>query len=357
MTKHTKNTGSAFTRRGILKSAAATGALAVTGFPFIARAQASRITFPNSGGALEDAYKPAYYDTFKAATGIDVIGAPYMDTARVKAMVESNAVDVDLISTDAIEAATMGKMGLLEPIDYDIINRDDLIEGAANEFHVVNLLAALVMAWSTRNVTEESRPKNWAEYFDPEAKPGPRSLWRNAPQVLDIAAMGGGQPASSLYPLDLDRSFAALDKAKDDIVWWTSGAQSAQLLIDGEVDFGTAWNGRLFAPKRDGAQIDYTYDNALYTAEAIIIPKGAPNKKLSMEFLANMLKAENQAIFSKHIPYGPVNKNTFELLDAETLAILPNSPENAATGVQQDSAYWSENGPELIDRFNKWLVG
>ena len=73
----------------------------------IVRAQPATMTIPNSGGALEEAYRVAYFDTFTAKTGIKILGAPYMDTARVKAMVENNAVDVDVLNIDATEAAVL----------------------------------------------------------------------------------------------------------------------------------------------------------------------------------------------------------------------------------------------------------
>jgi len=74
----------------------------------------------------------------------------------------------------------------------------------------------------------------------------------------------------------------------------TSGAQSAQLLIDGEVDLGSVWNGRIYKPIKDGAKIDYTYDQCLYTSDCMIVPKGSPHKKEAMEFIANMVKARTR---------------------------------------------------------------
>jgi putative spermidine/putrescine transport system substrate-binding protein len=342
------------TRRQALTTAV--GGATLLARPALLRAATSTLTVPNSGGALEDAFRKAYFDTFKAKTGIGIIGAPYMDAARIKAMVENHAVDADVINNDATEAATLAQQGMLEPIDYDIVDKSKLLPQAAQPYYLLVDVAALVMAWSTRSVDASNRPKAWVEYFD-KAKPGQRSLWKLASQTLDVAAMGGGQPPEKLYPLDLDRAFATLEGIKSKLSWWNSGAQSAQLLIDGEVDLGTAWNGRLYKPKNDGAKIDYTYDQALFTSDAMVIPKGARNKKEAMQFLANMVEAKNQAIFATQIPYGPVNQDAFALLDAKTLAALPNSPQNGKTAVFQDFDYWATNGTAIFDRFNKWLVG
>ncbi|MBS7541002.1 ABC transporter substrate-binding protein [Ancylobacter lacus] len=344
-------------RRGFLAGTAAVTLGGSIGAPSIVRAASDTMTVPNSGGALEEAYKVAYFDTFTAKTGVKILGAPYMDTARIKAMVNANAVDVDAVNIDFAEAAVLAKLGLLEPIDYDIVPRKALEPWAANDHYIVSDVAALVMGWNTQTFTPENRPKGWVEFFDAATKPGQRSLWKLAPQTLEVAALGAGVPADKLYPLDLDAAFATLDKIKPNLTWWTSGAQSAQLLTSGEVDVGTAWNGRLFEPKNDGASIDYTFDQSVFTCDAFVVPKGVKDKKRAMEFLANLVEAKNQAAFAQHIPYGPTVPAAFELLDAKTLALLPNSPENGKTAVLQNVQYWADNGDELFGRFNKWLVG
>lgn len=342
-------------RRDVLMGLGA-GAAALAS-PAILRAQTpSTLTVPNSGGALEEAYRVAFFDTFKAKTGIEILGAPYMETARVKAMVDANAVDVDVLNVDFAEAAVMARMGLLEPIDYGVVDRDQIAGWAAQDHYVVTDVAALVMAWNTRTFDADTRPKNWAEYFDPDASPGQRSLWKLAPQTVEVACLGAGVAPADLYPLNLDAAFEAMSRIRDDLTWWTSGAQSAQLLISNEVDMGTAWNGRLFAPKNEGAAIDYTFDNCIYSCDAFIVPKGAKNPEQSMQFIANLMDAQNQATLARNIPYGPTNPAAFEMLEPEVLALLPNSPENGDTGTLLDVDFWAENGDEIFARFNAWAM-
>ena len=343
------------TRRQML---AGLGAGAATlAAPGLLRAQSvATMTVPNSGGALEEAYRAAYFNTFEAQTGTKILGAPYMEAGRVKAMVEVNSVDVDVLNIDFAEAAVLAREGLLEPIDYTIVDKTPLLDWAANEHYVVTDVAALVMGWNTGSFTAETRPKNWAEYFDPAVAQGQRSLWKLAPQTMEIACLAMGIPREDLYPLDLDAAFAMLDKVKPDLTWWTSGAQSAQLLISNEVDMGTAWNGRLYKPRLDGAPVDYTFDNCIYTCDAFVVPKGAKNKELAMRFIANIMDAQNQAVFARHIPYGPTNTKAFDLLTPEERALLPNAPENSKTGTLQNVAYWAESGDAIFRRFNEWVV-
>lgn len=356
-TLHIETKNSKVNRRTVIRGLAVGTAAAVTGFPWVAKAKPSMMTIPNGGGVLEDAFKTAYFETFHEKSGIQVVGAAYMDAARVKAMVENNAVDVDILAIDATEAAALAHQGLLEPIDYGMFDKSVLLPDAVKEYYTLVDVAAYVMAWNTKAFNQETRPKDWKEFFDASTKPGQRGLWKAATQTLEVAAMGGGQARDKLYPIDLDAAFKSLDAVKKDLTWWTSGAQSAQLLIGGEADIGTVWNGRVFKAKLEGQPVDYTFDNALYVCDAMVIPKGAKNKKEAMEFLANMVDPKNQATFAKKIPYGPVNTKAFDLLDKDALALLPNSPENGKTAVFQDFDYWAKNGPAIFDRFNNWLVG
>jgi putative spermidine/putrescine transport system substrate-binding protein len=345
---------SRITRRNALTGAAGLGTLLAA--PAILRAAPGSITFPNSGGALEDAYRPAYMQSFTSKTGISVLSAPYMDVAQLKAMVDNNAVSVDVCNLDATEAAVLAAAGLLEPIDYGVVDKSKLIPEAAGQYVVLVDFAALVIAWNTKSFSPGQQPKNWREFFDVTGKPGQRSLWKAASQTLEVAALGGGQPRDTLYPIDVDRAFATLTKARKDITWWDSGAQGAQLVISGSSDVGAVWNGRVYKPKLEGAPVDYTFEEALLTPDAMVVPKGANNKAASMEFIANMIDAKNQATFCKLIPYGPANPATFDMLTAEEKARLPNSPQNRVTTESQDAAYWAANGAGLIERFNKWLV-
>jgi putative spermidine/putrescine transport system substrate-binding protein len=75
-----------------------------------------------------------------------------------------------------------------------------------------------------------------------------------------------------------------------------------------------------------------------------------------MELIALNMTAEIQAAYSRVIPYGPVNADAIRLLDAKTLASLPSIEPGYAKGRLLDLAFWADNGPQTVDRFNKWLL-
>jgi putative spermidine/putrescine transport system substrate-binding protein len=349
-------------RRTFIKRTATTAAAtSMLSFPWIAQAKPDKLIIPDAGGDLRDAYSKSHYASFTAKTGIAVSPVAYMGIAQVKAMVENKAWGQgDLIAISAAEAAMAAQQGLVEPIDYDLFDASTMIPNSAHEYYLMTLLAASLIAWNTNVYNRETAPQNWMDFFDKANPPkfkGPRGLWKNATLVMDMAAMGDGVPKDKLYPLDIDRSLNALTRIRDDIYWWEHGAMSAQLLVDNEVDFEFAWNGRVWGPKRDGAAVDYHFNQAVCDGDALIIPKGHPNKKWAMEFAVHMMDPAGQAELAKYIPYGPTNSLANEYISPELNAILPTGPDNLPLTVMQDFSWWAENGTKAYDAFNEWKLG
>ena len=124
--------------------------------------------------------------------------------------------------------------------------------------------------------------------------------------------MADGVAPDKLYPLDVDRAFKKLEEIKPHItVWWTSGAQSAQLLNDGEVDMVMAWNGRVSALAKEGAKVAYTYNQGILQSTSLCVLKGAPNLATAIKFLNEAVDPVHQANLPLHIDYGPANPKAY----------------------------------------------
>jgi len=346
-------TGVGIGRRRLMQSTAAAAALGILGAPAVLRAKPSQMVISTGGGSLEDAYKAAYFEPWTAKTGIAITTAPNTG-AKLKAMVEQKAVEWDVSQQPAELAAAMAKQGLLEPLDYSIIDKSKLIKGVAFDSFVMGDIAAYHIAWNTKLVKPGMEPKDWHAFW---AFNGRRGLWKRPYQTMEVALMADGVDKDKLYPLDIDRALKSLAKIKDGVYWWERGAQVAQILIDGEVETTAAWNGRVYEPKKSGAPVDYHLNQALLVADAWVVPKGAPNKREAMEFIALAVSADRQAVFSQKLPYGPVNADALKLLPKETLAILPSSEENLKRSTFLDVTWWADNGAKAEDAFNKWITG
>ncbi|MFL6807547.1 MAG: extracellular solute-binding protein, partial [Bradyrhizobium canariense] len=165
--------------------------------------------------------------------------------------------------------------------------------------------------------------------------------------------MADGVAPDKLYPLDVDRAFKKLEEIKPHItVWWTSGAQSAQLLNDGEVDMEMAWNGRVSAVAKEGAKIAFTYNQGVLQSTSLCILKGAPNLETAVKFLNEAVDPVHQANLPLHIDYGPGNPKAFEtsVIKPERAAQLPSEPANAAKQALMSYAWWSSPAGEAAEK-------
>jgi putative spermidine/putrescine transport system substrate-binding protein len=342
-------------RRQILKfsaSLAAAGAMTSLPRPAISQSKPNRLVIADGGGALNEAYKKGYYDTFTAKTGIQIVSAAYANIAKLKAMVEGGNIDIDVLNIDAGEAATAELAGLLEPLDWSLTDRSGALKGAAHDSYVASEVAALVLAWNTKALSHGPPEKNWSAILDTKNIKGKRGLYKQASQTLEVVLLGAGVPGDKLYPLDVDRALAEMEKIRPEIVFWDSGAMSAQLITSGEVIITAAWNGRVQGPKNDGAPIDFTFDDALLTSGAWIIPKGGKNTKWAQQFFAHVMEPKNQATTANFINYGPVVTAAYDLISADRRKVLPDPN----LGVWQDYDYWAKNTDKIYAQFNDWMI-
>ncbi len=340
-------------RRRLLQAGATT--VAALAMPAIARAKPDHIVVASPGGPMDDTFEAAYFAPFKAKTGITVIKTPNQ-YAKLKAMVDANAVEWDVMDAAHDQAALFARQNLLEPLDTSMIDPAGLLPGTITPNYVLIDVVGACVSWNTKRVPAGAVPTSWKDIWDLKRFPGDRALWKKASETLEVALLADGVALDKLYPLDVPRALRSLDTIKSQVSWWESGAQCAQLLIDGDASAGLAWNGRLQGPKQSGAPVDFTYDQALFLSDAFFIPRGAKNKRESMEFIAFCLEVDNQANFAKRIPYGPVRIAAMEQLDPARQALMPSWPANFSKGVMIDAAWWADHGADAVDKFNTWML-
>ena len=201
-----------------------------------------------------------------------------------------------------------------------------------------------VLAYSQKKFPKDA-PKSWADFWDVKKFPGRRALRNHPLATLEAALMADGVPPDKLYPLDVDRAFKKLEEIKPHItVWWTSGAQSAQLLNDGEVDMVMAWNGRVSA-RDQGRRQGRLHLQPGHPAEHLALhPQGRaePARRRSNSSTRPSTPV-HQANLPLHIDYGPGNPKAFEtgVISPKRAAQLPSAPENAAKQALMSYAWWS----------------
>jgi len=249
---------SSITRRYVLKMGVLTAAASAAtraGGPWIARAQSKQLVVCSWGGAYQEAQRKTMFQPFEKETGIKIVEASPTDYGKLKAMVQSGNVEWDLVDVGDLNVVAGAKDNLLEPLDYQQIDTKGVFPQVVHKYGIGTIYYSTVLAYSTKKYAKGDHPKTWAQFWDVKKFPGPRTMRNNPLDNLEFALLADDVPMDKVYPMDVERAFRSMDRIKPHVnVWWTTGAQPAQLLADGEVELATSWNGRIYAIQKQGAR-------------------------------------------------------------------------------------------------------
>ncbi|HVJ40554.1 MAG TPA: ABC transporter substrate-binding protein [Dongiaceae bacterium] len=340
-------------RRHLLQSAGiGAGALALGALPTSRLLAAGNLTFVSWGGTTQDGQKASWAEPFAKQSGMGVLQDGPTDYGKLKAMVDAGNTVWDVVDVEGDYAFHAAEAGLLEPIDYSIVKKENLDPRFSFEYGVGSFYYSFVLGYN-KDAVGSKTPEGWADIFDTTKFPGKRSFWKwSSPGVLEMALLADGVPADKLYPLDLDRAFAKLSSIKKDILWWASGAESQQQLASGEVALGKFWNGRMYALEQSGANTGISWKQNMALADILVVPKGTKNKEAAMKFLALAASPEGQAAMANATAYAPTNTASLPMIDKKMTSTLPS--EHADSQITLDMRYWAKNRDAIGERWYAW---
>lgn len=311
------------------------------------------LLFTSQGGSYQRAQTKAWLNPYSKKSGTAIRQDSPTDYAKIQSMVENDRVNWDVVDVGN-DFGLESSADLLEPLDYSVIDKESILEGYASEYRIACMLYATVLAYNTEQI--DSTPSSWVDFFDTRRFPGRRGLWKfpTGVETLEIALLGDGVPPENLYPLDVDRALDKLDTIKDQILWWETGAQSQQLLADGEVALSSAWNGRVQTEIDAGTPVEIQWNQNLQTADYLVVPKGTAHKEEAMSLIAYCVSGQNNHRLSEFIPYAPINKESISKVDAQVASRLPTA--HREVGVTYNAEWWDNNRQAVEKRFNEWVT-
>lgn len=330
------------------------------------------------GGAYTESQQRAYHEPYmKMNPGIKIVNddSASEGSSKLRAQVEAGNVTWDLLDAEAPSAITLCDEGLVEEIDHDI----QLAAAPDGTLASVDFGKAIVspcfipqIAYSTvfgyRHDKLKNKPTRMADVFNLKKFPGKRALEKRPDPNVEWALIADGVAPEDVYDvLDTEagvkRAFAKLDTIKDQVIWWTKGSQPMQLLADGEVVFGTGYNGRLFkAIEVDKQPIKMLWDGQAIQLDGWVVPKGAPNKDEVMKYLRFATDTQRLADQAKYISYGPLRASSAPMvgkhadLGIEMGPHMPTAPENMKGAFFYDFEWWADHKEEMTERFEAWLA-
>lgn len=325
-----------------------------------------------NGGDLGKAYIEAYVKPFAAETGIKVTPVTdQVNLAQLELMVSTNSVSFDVFPASQATGIQAASQGYVEKIDYSIYNTDELaaiVDFAKGPYSVGSLIYAYVMVYNTRKFSAgKPRPGSWSEFWNVDKYPGIRTLisgQRGTEGPWEEALLADGVPKDSLYPMDIDRIFASLDKIKPHIRrWWVTGSEIQQIMHDQVFDLANSYDGRATLLIDQGAPIEISRIQSKMTVESWMIPKGSRNVQNAQKFIEFATRANKQAAFAQLIPYGPTNQNAYKLMPQELGRKFASHPDYTASSIPINMHWYGEVGSDgmtnterLIQRWNEWSL-
>ncbi|MEM8581413.1 MAG: ABC transporter substrate-binding protein, partial [Pseudomonadota bacterium] len=300
--------------------------------------------------------------------------------AKLRAMEEAGNVTWDVVDVVAADALRLCDEGLAIEIDADEMlaaapdgtsASEDFGELLVGDCFIPQIVYSTTFGYRTDLVPEGVEPPSQiCDVFDLETYPGKRALEKRPINNMEWALLCDGVAKDDVYEvLATDEGQQqALDKLgtiKDDVIWWSAGADTPQLLADGEVFLGSTYNGRLFsAIEEQGQPIGMLWDAQVFDLDGWIIPANLPEDRLAraLDFVKFATDTQRLADQAKWISYGPARASSAPLvgqhadLGIDMAPHMPTDPANAANTFLYNYEFWADYRDDIDAKFQAWLA-
>jgi putative spermidine/putrescine transport system substrate-binding protein len=368
-----------------LKTLLATSALtaAAAGAYAASHGMADSMTLVSWGGAYQSSQQKAYVEPYVAANA--GVSATWDESsaeavAKLRAMNEAGNITWDLVDVVAADAIRLCDEGLAMEIDHDELlapapdgtsASDDFGDLIVSDCYIPQIVYSTTFGYRTDMVPAGVEPpSDICSVFDLETYPGKRALEKRPINNMEWALLCDGVAKADVYDVletdaGQDQALAKLDTIKDQVIWWNAGADTPQLLADGEVFMGSTYNGRLFSAIVEQNQpIGMMWDAQVFDLDGWIIPTGLSEDRLARvkDFVRFATDTQRLADQAKYISYGPARLSSAPLvsthadLGIEMAPHMPTDPNNAKNTFLYNYEFWADYRDDIDAKFQAWLA-
>ncbi|RMD94528.1 MAG: extracellular solute-binding protein [Alphaproteobacteria bacterium] len=351
-------------------------AVAVGGAAFAAE-MANKLVLVSWGGAYQRSQDLAYAQPYKAMhPEVEIIWdeSSAEAVAKLRAMNEAGNITWDVVDVVASDAIRLCDEGLAMEIDHDkqlapapdgTPASEDFGDLIVSECFIPQIVYSTTFGYRTDVAAWNGKePDDVCDVFDLETFPGKRSLEKRPINNLEWALYCDGVAKEDIYDvLETEegqaRAFAKLDTIKDQVIWWSAGADTPQLLADGEVVIGSTYNGRLYDLIVNQKQpVKMLWDMQVFDLDGWIIPKGLSEDRLAraLDFVYFATDTQRLADQAKYISYGPARKSSAPLVPDHMKPHMPTDPNNAKNTLLYNYEWWADYRDDLDAKFQAWLA-
>ena len=349
-----------FTRRDLLKAGSAAAAAAAA--PAGGIAQTKEVIVAATGGLMERSLQEHFYKRFEAQTGIRVRSVPIElpdQWARAIAGARAGNVPFDIVT--ATPPDLIQHREILADVNCASPSiKENALPGGCFPKGLMRTGGGMTICWSTKAFPAGKGPQSWADFYDTARFPGPRSLPDTGDREWWVplsALLADGVPADKLFPLDLDRAYARLDKLKPSVAaWWKSGDNSQAILRGGDAVMSMLYSSRSVALSKGDEPFDFTWNQAIRDVGNWAVLRNGPNGANAQAFLDFFVQGP-----AEHVEFG--RKVAFDSNNAKAGSAVPpaerrfrsSMPENWSKLVVADYEWIAANREKMRERWVSWL--
>jgi putative spermidine/putrescine transport system substrate-binding protein len=367
----------------VITSILATTALTVAaGSAFAAgHGMADSMTLVSWGGAYQKSQDRAYVQPYLEMN--EGVSSTWDESsaeavAKLRAMNEAGNVTWDLVDVVAADAIRLCDEGLALEIDPDedlaaapdgTSAEDDFGDLLVSDCFIPQIVYSTTFGYRT-DLVGDTAPTSVCAVFDTEAYPGKRALEKRPINNMEWALLCDGVAKEDVYDVleteeGQEQALAKLDTIKDDVIWWSAGADTPQLLADGEIVMGSTYNGRLFSVIEEQDQpVAMLWDAQVFDLDGWIIPAGLPEDRLARvkDFVKFATDTQRLADQAKYISYGPARASSAPLvgkhadLGIEMAPHMPTDPNNSKNTFLYNYEFWADYRDDIDAKFQAWLA-
>ncbi|MEL7114188.1 MAG: extracellular solute-binding protein [Pseudomonadota bacterium] len=341
---------------------------------------ASEMTIVSWGGAYSKSQLRAYHEPYSEMTGVSILNddSAAEAVAKLRAMNEAGNVTWDVVDVVAADAIRLCDEGLALEIDHDeqlamapdgTMASEDFGDLIVSDCFIPQIVYSTTFGYRT-DLVGDTAPTSVCAVFDTEAYPGKRALEKRPINNMEWALICDGVAKDDVYDVleteeGQNQALAKLDTIKDDVIWWSAGADTPQLLADGEVVMGSTYNGRLFSVIEEQNQpVAMLWDAQVFDLDGWIIPTGlSPEREArALDYVKFATDTQRLADQAKYISYGPARMSSAPLvgqhadLGIDMAPHMPTDPNNAANTFLYNYEFWADYRDDIDAKFQAWLA-
>ena len=326
----------------------------VVGVPAASR----EVVFLGFGGTHEKNMKERVLPAFEQkhdARVIYVTGTMAANFARVQA--QKGRPEADVLWNNDLVHVTGKRMGLFEKLDAQRVTSLKDVYGVARDTDGIGVMQGLQaegIEYNAKVFRDKgwAPPASWNDLWKPELK-GRVGLYAGTNAytqylIATIARLEGGNERN------VDGAFRRFrDLAPSAPTFPVAPAELDNLFKQGEVWIAANGSSRVYELQLAGFPVDFAYpkEGAVIFGNWFDVVKGAPHPELAQELVNYLVSPEAQALFAKHVFFGPINRET--KLDPETARRVPFGPEQIGKMLKLDFAAMNDNVAKWTERWNK----